>query len=288
MSEHDEISCKMQDIPATIFFYDENTYIKETTISGETDNCISPGERPVAAALNKYGFMNKNLIQKNLSINGHKRLNAEKILKKMQKQGKIKKYTIYHGGSALADLDTYTLNEECGQINESDQVYYKINTLDIPYILENMALCQWHYGLLSDTTRCKEIMYNQIKSCSQGFVVIPSIVKTKVGKCDVYLCAVPVKRKKDTNSLRHFVIKLILINQYFIENRSKYRSYMIVLLGESINQIEELAKLLSAMKETKDMDVLFTIDMATINDPLKNLYRINRTKNNSEIMLIKI
>ena len=279
----------MEKIPVSIFHLEKNTHIEETTINGETDGNRAPGERPVITALHKYGFMNKNLIQKNLIIYGHKKINAGKVLLKMQKQGKIRKYTISHDESSLADLDIYTLNDDYRQMGKREQADYKRDMQDIAYILENMALCQWHNGLLSNSFRCKEILYNRIKYCSAGSVVIPSIIKVKMERKSIYLCAVPENRANTAESLRAFIIKLIFINQYLADNRSMYPSYLIVLIGESIKQIEERAKLLSMMKETREMDIIFTIDMATsMDDPLKNIYNIRRAENSSELIRIRI
>lgn len=278
----------MAGTPVSIFHYDENMHIKETTIKGETDSNSSPGEKPVTAALYKYGFMNLYLIQKNINKNGHKNLNVSKVLLKMQRQGKVKKYTIIHDEGSEANLDVYILSPDYEQKMKMNTSIYKKDMQDISYILESMVLCQWHNSLLSEDG-CTEVLYNCKKCCSSGFVMIPSIIRYTTGKQSIYVCGVPINRNNYLQNLRFFVANLTYIHQYLDENKNRYQNYLIILLGESVNQIEELAKLLLVIKETKDMDLVFTIDMATyLVNPLKNLYSIKRMQGGSEITLMKV
>ena len=275
--------------PVSIFHYENDSKIEKTTIKGRADNISSPGEKPLATALYKYGFMNLDVMKKNIANTGHKRLDVAKTLEKMQKQGKVEKYTVWHGGDR-ANLDIYTLTSEFEEtLGKSRDSIYKKDMKDIPYILENLALCQWHNSLLSSIRASTEIMYNQTKCCTCGFVVVPSVIRIKVGKCGVHLCAVPVNRNNHLKNLKNFVVNLVRLNRYFEENQGKYRSYLIVLLCESVSQIEDLVKLLSVMKETKEMDLLYTIDMATYSgEPLDSIFRVERTLGRADLSLVRL
>ncbi len=262
------------------FSYDEGCTITETTEqTDEKPSSPATGEKVIVSMLKKYGFLTLPLISKNIELS-HRTINAKKSIKKMQQRGLVKKYTITYTDDDTADIDVYVLTEEGLEISgESPERPYRTDMGNIPYILENLSIAQWHMAALS-ARKVQEVMYQHTVRTSGNIVMLPSLIryKTNIGK-SLYLCGVPIEKGIHRKDLGRFITKILLINSYLASNPNKYKSYIMVISCESQRQIEEIAEILSGINETREIYFMYTIDSITADDginPLQMLYDVEK------------
>lgn len=275
------------------FAYTDKCSIEDTTLKLPPENNVPAiGCKIITEILYQYGYLNLQQIQRLLEHMGHKSIMAKKSLRKMQEQGQVKKYTIGFGEEDVADIDIYMLTPSFRREQEKNEKHKSIHRFDmdnIPYILENLSISQWHIGIMGQYVKAE--MYNHRVSVDDEVVTIPSLIRyrTPLGH-SIHICGMPMCKGKDKGSLAHFIAKLVLVNNYFMDNPDKYRSYVIVIVCESEAQIEDISKLLKAIRETSGMFLLYTIDTVTNegNDPLSLLYSVDREDGRADLSIISL
>ncbi len=290
----------MQDIPVSIFSYDKELTIEKTT--KKKDSFKEPEKPPFAGTVErlllKYGILNLDMLCHAFYRYGqNKRIDLKKVVECLQKMGRIDKYTIRHPSRTRADVDIYTLRDDIWQEyiqKRKEKPLFKRNFSDIAYLMESLAVAQWHISVLSNNVRFKkeftELMFNHPQITQEGMVQIPSLIRLKYfSKKGMYLCGIPVNRNYDLASLKKFICRVAKIDRFFLENADKYYSYIIIILCESVSQIEEVSKLFEVMEETKYLRLLYTIDMVTAKiNPLMHLYEVERASGRAELTLVEL
>ena len=144
------------------YAYDKNCDIALTTIQGDAINNVpSPFEDMVIGVLQKYGFLTLPLLQRAIDLqNKGKAINAQKAVNKMQKQGKVEKYTISYPTDD-PDNDVYILSEEI-RLERGSKSIFRFDMSNIPYILEHLSLAQWHISVLEGAGSKETALYKQI------------------------------------------------------------------------------------------------------------------------------
>lgn len=273
----------MKHIPESRFSYDPSLSVENTTIHARSRSLKrAAGEKPILTMLEKYGLMNKQMVREGLRSNSHKTINVSKSLKRMQEMGLVKKYTVFSDDPDLPANDVYILSrkmrEKCG-IDKAQNPPHDYNMANIPYVYEKLVLCQWHLRVLSNR-KGKEIMFNKRVRASTGIVLVPSLVrlKTRFNRL-LYVCGVPVCKGRKKEDIASFVAQIAFLNSYFVENRRRFKSYVIVILCESPKQAEDVSMLLQTIKQTKDMFIMYAIDSLVADEevnPLEMLYVVNK------------
>lgn len=289
---------KMYNVPVSIFSYDENLYIKKTSKRKDKSNEVgkAPCGYAIQRILYKYGYANLEMITKALALKEIYRVDVKKSLEIMQMLETVEKFTIYNSEKTRADIDVYTLSEavweEMGE-KRKEKALYKRNFGDIPYLMECLAATQWHISILYNRKKnkkeCTELMFNHPQITSEGIVQIPSLIRIKyTKKKGIFICGIPINRNYNLLSLKKFIVRVAKIDRYFIENADKYYSYAIVIICESLSQIEEVSKLFEVMEETKFLQLFYTIDMITSNtNPLSHVYEVKRHSGKASITLVE-
>lgn len=289
----------MHNIPVSIFSYDEDLYIEKTT--KKRDSFKEPEKPPcdyaIQRILYKYGFANLEMITRTLALRGNRRVDAKMAVECLQKLGKVDKYTIHHPSRTRADIDIYTLSDGVWEEfieKRKEKPLFKRDFKDIPYLMECLAAAQWHISVLANTKRfkkeCTELMFNHPQITDEGIIQIPSLIRVKYArKKGMFVCGIPVNRNYDLASLKKFIVKVAKIDNYFMENADRYYSYVLIIICESVSQIEEVSKLFEVMEETKFLHLLYTIDMVTSKiDPLTHLYEVERHSGKANITLVEL
>ena len=260
------------------FSYDEGCGIFETTERSEPpDERPATGERVILQLLKKYGYLTMPLIQKNIEMY-HRTINAKKSVRKMQQRNLILKYTIQYTDEDIADIDVYILTPKGAEMaGESGKKPYRFDMTNIPYILENLSAAQWHMAVMSDK-KAHEEMYQHTVRVKGNIVTIYSLIKyrTDFGRY-LHLCGIPIEKGIHRKDLGRFVAKILLMNEYLASKPDRYRSYIIVISCESQRQIEDVAKVLGTINETKEIYFMYTIDAITSDsgiNPLSMLYTV--------------
>lgn len=280
----------MERIAPSLYSYEVGTTIEDTTNQEEPKNNIpATGEKAIVATIRKYGFLTAPLVQRAINLNDHSTINVLKSLKKMQQQGKAEKYTITFP-SERQDIDVYVLSPKMRQISGQKSVF-KYDMSDIPYILEHLSISQWHISVLEGKGAKEVMLYKQISS--QGFIAqLPSLIefRSRLGK-KMNLCAIPVPKGVHKQDLGRLFTNVITIDRYLSERRERFRSYVIVLICESQNQIDEVSRLLFEMAETKETYILYSIDMMSSDDefdPLSVIYDVSRAEGEIELGIVRL
>lgn len=280
----------MERIAPSLYSYEVGTTIEDTTNQEEPKNNIpATGEKVIVATIRKYGFLTAPLVQRAINLNDHSTINVLKSLKKMQQQGKAEKYTITFP-SERQDIDVYVLSPKMRQISGQKSVF-KYDMSDIPYILEHLSISQWHISVLEGKGAKEVMLYKQISS--QGFIAqLPSLIefRSRLGK-KMNLCAIPVPKGVHKQDLGRLFTNVITIDRYLSERRERFRSYVIVLICESQNQIDEVSRLLFEMAETKETYILYSIDMMSSDDefdPLSVIYDVSRAEGEIELGVVRL
>ena len=168
---------------------------------------------------------------------------------------------------------------------------FKYDMSDIPYILEHLSISQWHISVLEGKGAKEVMLYKQISS--QGFIAqLPSLIefRSRLGK-KMNLCAIPVPKGVHKQDLGRLFTNVITIDRYLSERRERFRSYVIVLICESQNQIDEVSRLLFEMAETKETYILYSIDMMSSDDefdPLSVIYDVSRAEGEIELGVVRL
>ncbi len=258
------------------FSCDENSTISCTTFKDKpADRLPAAGERILLEALEHYGFLNVALLQRILKIGHHNSINARKSIKKMQQQGKVEKYTISHEGQE-ANTDVYILSRKMREkLPVKVRRMYKFDMDNIPYIMEHLAVAQWHISLLSRNNTVG-ISYNEHQRIDDISLTIPSIVKYKtlLGR-KTYISAIPACKGKKQEDLSRFLLQVALMDKYFSTHADLYPSITIAVICESERQLEEMARFMASIKETSGIFFLYSLDAITADeevDPLSMLY----------------
>lgn len=280
----------MQRIAPSLYSYENDCNITETTINEEPqDYKPSRGEVIVIAILKKYGFLTTSLIQRLMNLHGHAKLNALKILRKMQQQKKMQKFTISFN-SERQDINIYVLPRKIRTANKVRN-QFKYDMTDIPYVLEHLSVTQWHISVL-EGSKAKEIYaFKQINQ--EGFIAqIPSLieVRTKLGT-RMNLCALPVPKGVHKQDLGRLFTNIITIDKYLGARKDRFKAYVIVLICESESQIEEVSLMLREMGEIKEIYILYSIDVMTSEenlDPLKIMYDVNRAEGETKLEVCRL
>lgn len=290
----------MQDLPVSIYSYDKELTIEKTT--KKKDSFKGPETPPFAGAVErallKYGVLNMDMLGHAFYRYGQrKRVDIKKVMESLQKMGRVDKYTIKHPSRTRADVDIYTLSDDVWQEymqKRKEKSLFKRDFTDIPYLMESLAAAQWHISVLYNSIRFKkeftELMFNRPQITQEGMVQIPSLIRLKYfSKKGMYLCGIPVNRNYDLSSLKKFICRVAKIDHYFTENADKYYSYVLIILCESVSQVEEVSKLFEVMEETKYLRLLYTIDMVTAKiNPLMHLYDVERSSGRAELTLVEL
>lgn len=285
----------MKQLPSR-FSYVEDCYIEKTTIMAK----IKPkneasGEQKILEYLAKYGFLNLKMIENLLHLHKSRIKEPANSLIKMQQRGLINKYTIYYPDRDIANIDLYCLSMKSRQkFNaEKKNIYpiYKYDMKNIPYLLENLCIAQWHITVASKKG-AKEILYNRRIDTKYGITTINSIVKFRasIGK-NINLCTIPVVKGKNKKDLGKFIAKITMIDSYMRINKDQYPSYLIAIVCESESQIEDVSKILSEIRETKGLYILYSIDSITADierDPLEMMYEVERTVGQTKTQILSI
>lgn len=280
----------MERIAPSLYSYEENTKITETTIKDAPKNNIpATGEKVIMATIRKYGFITAPVIQRLINNMEHETINVQKSLRKMQQQGKVEKYTISFP-SERQDIDVYVLSREYRNVHGQKSVF-RYDMSDIPYILEHLSVSQWHISVMEGKNTKELMLYRQI-NCHGYIAQLPSLieVKTRLNK-RMALCAIPVPKGTHKQDLGRLLTNIISIDTYLSERKDRYRAYVIILLCESHSQIDEVARLLLNMAETKEIFVLYSIDMMTADDtfdPLSMIYDVSRKDGEIELNVLKM
>ena len=280
----------MERIAPSLYSYEVGTTIEDTTNQEEPKNNVpATGEKVIVATIRKYGFLTAPLVQRAINLDDHSTINVLKSLKKMQQQGKAEKYTITFP-SERQDIDVYVLSPKMRQISGQKSVF-KYDMSDIPYILEHLSISQWHISVLEGKGAKEVMLYKQISS--QGFIAqLPSLIefRSRLGK-KMNLCAIPVPKGVHKQDLGRLFTNVITIDRYLSERRERFRSYVIVLICESQNQIDEVSRLLFEMAETKETYILYSIDMMSSDDefdPLSVIYDVSRAEGEIELGIVRL
>ena len=280
----------MERTAPSLYSYEVGTTIEETTISDEPQNNIpATGEKVIMPTIRRYGFLTAPILQRLINLYEHKTINALKSLKKMQQQGKVQKFTIKFP-SDRQDIDVYVLSPQYRQINGMKSVF-KYDMSDIPYILEHLSVSQWHTAVLEGKNAKEVMLYKQINS--HGFIAqLPSLIefRSRIGK-KMNLCAIPVPKGVHKQDLGRLFTNIITIDRYLSERIDRFKSYVIVLLCESQNQIDEVSRLLLEMAETKETYILYSIDMMSSDDefdPLSIIYDASRHEGELELSIVRL
>ena len=260
------------------------------TIHEEPQNNIPPtGEKVIIPTIRRYGFLTAPLLQRLINLQEHTTINALKSLRKLQQQGKVLKYTISFP-SDRQDIDVYVLSPETRQINGAKAVF-KYDMSDIPYILEHLSVSQWHVGTLEGKGSKEIMLYRQVNA--KGFIAqLPSLIefKSRLGN-KMNICAIPVPKGVHKQDLGRLFTNVITIDRFLSERKDRFKSYVIVLLCESQNQIDEVSKLMLELAETKEIFILYSIDMMSADDtfdPLSLLYDVSRRDGELELGVLKL
>ena len=282
----------MNNLTVSNFSYCDKCIIKKTTKQSKKvyDGKII-GETIINAILTKYGFLTLKLVRKCLEYGGHKKISAAKTLKSMQYQGLIDKYTIYYPEDMERNnIDVYILTgemlEECRR-----KRLYDFKMTNIPYILEMLTLAQWHISMLMKC-KAKEEMYNVTFETDLGYVLtMPSLVKLRTSiSSTIHICSMPVTKAMDKKELGKFLIRISQISKY-MDSKRKYSSFVICLICESQQQIEETSKLLYALNQTRNLFVIYSIDAITSDldiNPMSMIYDSRHMEGVTFTQLIKL
>ena len=280
----------MERIAPSLYSYEPECTITETTHTEEAqNNSPATGERAIIPIIRRYGFITAPLIQRLLNTQEHKTINALKSLKKMQQQGKVLKYTITFP-SERQDIDVYVLSP-LERKGSGVKGIFRYDMTDIPYILEHLSITQWHISVLEHKNSKEIMLYRQISS--NGYITqLPSLIefRTRLNK-RMSLCAIPVPKGVHKQDLGRLFTNVITIDRFLSERRDRFRAYVIVLICESENQIDEVSRLLGEMAETKEIYALYSIDMMSsddIFDPLSVLYDVSRNEGEIALNVVRL
>ncbi len=272
------------------YSYDAGCTIEKTTLErspvGDKKGRIAGKER-IIGALQKYGFLNMQLIERTA---GGKNISVQKAVNALQKQGEIDRYTIRYPDRE-PDNDIYVLSEEARQIYGVKSLF-RYDMTNIPYLLEHLSVAQWHISVIRGKD-AKEAapLYKQIGH-GKFITQIPSLIKfrTSLGK-SMYICAMSAPKGLKKDDMGYFLTRLLTIDSYLSYNRHRFGSYVITIICESESQIEELSLLLSNMAETQEMYLLYSLDADTGDDsmdPLATLYEVDRSIGQTKLGILKL
>jgi len=277
-------------ISPSLYSYSKECTIKETTVKTKPQNNLpATGEKVIIAVLRKYGFLTAPLLQRAANIERHRTLKITSSLRKMQQQGKILKYTITHP-EEVQDIDVYLLSTELRR-KQGFKSIFRYDMTNIPYILEHLSQTQWHLSLLEGENAKELMIYKQIH-LKGNISEIPSLIEYKPGfgkKMTILGMTSPKgKRKADLGA---FLTKLVSADEYLRNHKEQYGSYLITIICESENQIEEMAKFLGKIAETSELYYLYSIDPLTaeeILDPLSVLYDVQRIDGETILNVVRL
>ncbi len=268
------------------FSYVEGSIIKETTNRDLPQNYEDAAGAPaIIKALQKYGFLTRKLLKRNLAYYGHRTIDVAKSLTKMQQQGIIKKYTIF---SDISDNISIVCLAE-GLRGPSANIY-RFDMTDIPYILEHLVIAQWKIALLK-TSSVSECLNEYRVLANENLIKIPCLHRFR-NKYDrkMYLLAVPTCRTNDPEGLRRFLKTLNDLKTFLDNSATMYRSSQIVIICESMRQIEDVSRMVSRITELSGYYFLYSTDEVTLNDePLSMLYGAEMQENgNVELSMFSL
>ena len=281
-------------IPPSRFSYELSCTIKKTSIKTEepTKNKEIIGSKTIISIFAKYGFLNLDLIRRTLKLKKH-RINANKTLKNMILEGIVDKYTIFYGNNH-PNNDVYVLSTKGRSLlttREMRHSIYRYDMSNIPYILEKLAIAQWHISVLEHSGI--EVMYNHRVHYSNNIVIIPSLNIFRLSRIGhkihiATVCAPQGIYKKD---LGRFVTQVVKISQYLNQNRDRYRSFILCVVCRSKNHLEDISNLLSKIRETRSIYILYSIDTVTADyalDPLAELFEVKNEKNTTQTTIVSL
>ncbi len=266
----------------SVFSYTDDMKLSEIKVP-VTDASIMPGENLMMQALYGYRFLTKNLIKKNFRVYGHTRLDSEKILKSMIDRNIVKRYCLSDEGHP--NLDFYILSDEAMQEHYGIPMY---RAETIPYILESMAVSQFHLGAL-ESSMCRQYLLNYEEIFEEGMLHISSVIMIKSNP-KMYVAPVSSPRNSDTSSYSDFIKKIVLLNEYMKDKNNIFRSYILVIICESETQIKTLSRLISENEYTRDILVLYSLDEESNKDrnPLERLHNVKWMDNVAETEIINL
>lgn len=280
----------------TLFTYNPEIRIKETTKTKdpgapEISDTHAVGEKHITTVIAMYGFLNLNHIERCLVMDGHTKIDAKKSLEKMQRTGRVKKYTLSLENSDKQDVDIYILPKKIrDRLKEKGMklIPYRYDMDNIPYILEHLSLVQWHISVI-EHRGISESAYNWRVALDDGRIaMVPSLTARGI-KRKFYLCAFPAPRDMHNESLARFITNIFLVDSYFKENVARFRRYAFILICEDDKQAEDLCRYLSGIKETAGLFFLYTNDTMTLDsDPLSMLYSLTTNGKKVERKIYKL
>ncbi len=260
-------------LPPSHFSFVEGSVIRETTNKKKAmDTDRAAGAEVITKALQKHGFLTRALIARSLMAHKHKTIDLVKSLRKMQQQGEVRKYTIETGTGD--DLSVFCLSEGM-RIEHPDKGVFRYDMTDIPYILSHLSTAQWEIAV-QGSGGVWEHMYEGYTSVNGKALHIPSLIRFNYepGKY-MFLVALPSCRDRDPMALRSFLTHVNSIHRYLTDSYGKYRSVQIIIICESVRQIEDMCRLFSRISELAGIYFLYTTDAITADPstpPLTMLY----------------
>ena len=205
----------------------------------------------------------------------------------MQQRGIVKKYTIFPDTGD--NISIHFLSDKVRQ-RYPDLSGYRYDMTDIAYIMEHLAIAQWEIGLLTNKT-ARECMYEKVVRSNDRTVKIPCLHRFKnTFDRNIHIAAVPVSRSHNPDGLRKFLVHLDDIRAYLEDNSDKYKSSQIVIICESMRQIEDVCRMLSRIIDLSAYYFLYSTDAITSDtDPFSMLYGAEHKENgNVELSLISL
>lgn len=294
MPEKERIATE-EPFPVSRLHFSKGQVIRNTTLSPRSRELKrASGEKPILSMLEKYGCMNRHMVELALKLNRHKTINAQKSLRRMQELRQISKYTIFDQDPLFPDNDVYVLSEaqrERLNITKAKRSIHDYNMANIPNVLETLALNQWHIRALHEPT-VTEVMFNRAVFIRDREVRVPSLVRIKSRlKRPLTLCAVPIVRGRSKEAVMSFLAQVVFLNAFFAQNRRRFFTPVIVLIAESFRQAEDVSALLNFISETEHPYVLYAIDalLADVEvNPLQMLYQLRDEGNMKAFDIVKL
>ena len=283
----------------TLYTYDPGMTIQETTLkqkpyAPETSNARAIGQDIIVRLLGTYGFLTANLIKRCLCMKGHRRIVPEKSLAKMQIKGRVLKHTIHIKDSDKQDIDIYTLSAEMrSELKQQGFVliHYKYDMSNIPYVLERLSAIQWHIACL-EARHTREAAYHwRVATEENKTALIPSLTEVVTFRNrKLYVIGIPAPKGKLKEDLMKFLLNVFIMEEYFNENRRRFKSRVYVLICEDDKQAEDICRYITNIRETSGLYFLYTNDEATQEgmDPLSLLYELKLKDKKIERRIVSI
>ncbi len=243
-----------------------------------------PGENLVIRALFEYAVLTRQLIQQNLAVYGHERIDTDRVLKNLIDKKMVSRFTI----KGDEQLDVYMLTNRALKKEYGHLIKRPRKASDI---MENLALAQYQLSaMMSENVR--NIMFYDTAEKDGVEITIPSLIKIR-NRAPLFISALPSPRLLSDEKMSAFYKKLALLDAFFKENQHIYRTYMHLIVCKSMTEANELSEMLCSSPYTKDMLLLYTTDReCQFNEEnkscLSSLRFIKRLDNENETRIVDL